>query len=185
MKTAAIVNGSLAAIAAKSGASLAESFLSVDALILIDMSGSMSANDAPGGLSRYEAAERELVRLQESMPGKIGVIAFSDAAEFCPGGRPYRMGGSTDMVAALNMAYPADDTGIRLVLISDGEPNDGPGTLAAAARFKSHIDTVYIGPEYGGGRKFLERLARASGGQAMTGKAPGLLAEQVTRLLTA
>ena len=184
----ALVPGSLAAIAAKNKASLAESFLNVDALVMIDMSGSMSMGDGPGGMTRFAAAEAELVRLQEAYPGKIGVIAFSDNAQFCPTGRPPRLSGGTNMVAALQMAIPVDGTGVRFILISDGQPDDERKTLEMARRFTSRIDTVYIGPEDGwltGGRDFLQRLAKATGGQSLQGEAPGLLAAQVVKLLAA
>ena len=182
--TKAPAKGSLQQQAAQSGAALAESFLSVDVLIMVDCSGSMDSHDAPGGLSRFDAAERELCHLQETLPGKIGVIGFDSAAQFLPGGRPFKTGGSTNMVAALDMAFMADDTGIRFILISDGEPDDRGATLAAARRFKSRIDTVYTGPEAGSGAKFLQQLAAAAGGQSVTSAAPGLLAKEVRFLLT-
>ena len=76
--TRAITAGSLASISKKENLSLAESFLSVDAILVVDMSGSMAANDAPGGISRYEAAEKELRQLQSSMPGKVAVVGRID-----------------------------------------------------------------------------------------------------------
>ena len=47
----ALIPGSLAQVAGSQGISLAESFLGVDAVLIVDMSGSMSAVDAPGGRS--------------------------------------------------------------------------------------------------------------------------------------
>lgn len=188
MTTALTIKGSLGAIAQRDGVSLAESFLSADAILVVDMSGSMGANDAPGGLSRYEAAEGELRCLQEQNPGKIAVIAFSDTAEFCPTGIPRRMGAGTNLAGALRFVHPADGTDVHFIVISDGEPDDQQKALAEARKFSSKIDTVYIGPESGyaaGGREFLKRLAAASGGTYSQGDAPGLLADQVTLLLRA
>jgi len=162
---------------------LAESFLSADVLLIVDMSGSMGAKDAPGGKSRYEAAENELKRLQEANPGKIAVIAFSDSAEFCPTGIPRRIGAGTNLAGALRFVKPADGTGVRFIVISDGEPDDPWQALAEARSFSSKIDCVYIGPESGHGRDFLKRLAAASGGTYCQGDAPGLLERQVTLLL--
>jgi len=185
--TTALITGSLGAIAQQEGKTIAESFLSADVLLVVDMSGSMSAHDAPGGKSRYEAAESELRRLQEQNPGKIAVIAFSDTAEFCPTGIPRRMGAGTNLAGALRFVKPADGTGVRFIVISDGEPDDPALALSVARSFSSKIDCVYIGPEdgYGGGRKFLQQLAAASGGTYCQGDAPGLLADQVTLLLGA
>ena len=183
--TRAITAGSLASISKNENMTLAESFLSVDAILVVDMSGSMAANDAPGGLSRYKAAENELQQLQSSMPGKVAVVAFSSTTQFCPGGIPPRLGGSTDMAAALRFVLPADGVA-QIVLISDGEPDSESATLAVAREFEHKIDTVYIGPEsgyYARGRSFLEKLAAATGGQAMKSAAPGLLKEQVESLL--
>ncbi len=181
----AIVPGSLAAVAKRENLTLAESFLSVDALILVDMSGSMASGDAPGGLSRYDAAERELRDLQAALPGKIGVVAFSTDVEFCPTGVPIRMGMGTNMAKALQFVKPADGLA-KLVLISDGEPDSESETLRVARLFKHKIDTVYIGPERDHrGRRFLEQLANATGGQSLQSAAPGLLKNETLKLLQA
>lgn len=180
----ALVIGSLAQVANQQNVSLAESFLFVDAILLVDMSGSMSSHDAPGGLSRFEAAENELKKLQEALPGKVAVVAFSDQAVFCPTGIPIRLCETTNMAAALRFVQPADGVA-RIILISDGEPNSEAETLQVARTFKSKIDTVYIGPERGHGRHFLQQLAQACGGIFSQGVAPGMLAENVTRLLEA
>lgn len=183
--TRAIVPGSPAAVAKRENLSLAEPFLSVDALILVDMSGSMGAHDAPGGLTRYDAAERELRDLQAALPGKIGVVAFSTDVEFCPAGVPIRMGMGTDMAKALKFVKPADGLA-KIVLISDGEPDSEAETLRVARQFQHKIDTVYIGPERDHrGRRFLGQLANATGGQSLQSAAPGLLKNETLKLLQA
>ena len=188
MTTKALITGSLGAIAQRDGMTLAESFLSADAILVVDMSGSRGANDAPGGISRYEAAEQELKRLQEENPGRIAVIAFSDTAEFCPTGIPRRMGAGTNLSGALRFVKAADGTGVRFIVISDGQPDDADKALGIARSFQSKIDCVYIGPQEPGyldGRGFLQKLAAASGGTYSQSAAPGLLADNVTRLLRA
>lgn len=183
--TNAIVPGSLSAITQTTGRSLSESFLSADAILIVDMSGSMGMRDAPGGKSRFDAAEAEVIRLQAQHPGKIAIVSFSDHATFSPSGRPERMGGGTNMAGALNYIQPADDTGTKFILISDGQPDDPEKTLRIARQFKTPIQTIFIGPEsdYSGGRAFLEKLARETGGAALKSNAPGLLAPQVEKLL--
>lgn len=179
-----ITVGSLAAVTQRQNLSLAESFLSVDAILVVDMSASMSAQDAPGGLTRYMAAENELRKLQRELPGKVAVVAFSNRVEFCPGGIPPRLMSSTNMAKALKFVQPADGVA-RIILISDGEPDSETETLEAARVFENRIDTVYIGPERGSGREFLDRLAAATGGQSLKSAAPGLLKDEVQYLLAA
>lgn len=167
----ALVPGSLQAIATQEGQTLAESFLGADAIIVVDVSGSMAARDVDrhnlerrSGRSRYEAACDELARLQSSLPGKIAVIAFSDTYEFAPSGTPHFIGGGTDLADALRFVHVADGCGMRFIVISDGEPNDESRALAEARRFVDRIDTVYVGPSGDAGERFLQDLARASGG---------------------
>lgn len=181
----ALVPGSLSALSQRDNCTLAESFLNVDAILIVDMSGSMGAHDAPGGKSRYEAAEQELRNLQEKFPGKIAVVAFSHIAEFCPTGIPRRIGETTNLAGALRFVKAADGAGMRFVVISDGQPDSESEALEVAQTLESKIDVVYIGPKFGSGRDFLERLAQVSGGTYSKSKAPGLLAENVTLLLEA
>jgi Mg-chelatase subunit ChlD len=163
-----IVKGSVAQIAKDTGKSIAETFLNCDIVCLIDTSGSMSATDSLGGKSRYQVACDELAKLQGSLPGKIAVISFSDEAMLCPGGKPFDYGAQTKMDVALNYAKIADVSKMRFILISDGEPNDEDKTLTAARKYKNKIDTIYVGPEEDrAGQRFLEKLAKASGGQAI------------------
>ncbi len=182
----ALVPGSLAAIAERDGLSLAESFLNCQILVLIDQSGSMSDTDAPGGRSRYDAAEDELARLQQQHPGQVGVVEFSYSIRFCPGGRPSREGLGTDMTGVLNFARVADGV-CQIVLISDGLPNTPEAALQAARRYHHPIHTIYIGPEndFEGGRQFLWQLAHSTGGRALQSDSPGLLTDNVEQLLLA
>jgi Mg-chelatase subunit ChlD len=185
MSKNAIVKGSLSAISKRNNCSLAESFLSADVLLLVDMSGSMSATDAPGGLSRYQAAENDVIRLQHRHEGKVALVCFSSTVMFVPGGKPLRMGGGTDLAKALRYIKVADDADIKLILISDGLPNNSESALSVAMTFKSKISTIYIGPENDmqGGRAFLKKLADATGGQSLKSDSPGLLADKVETLM--
>lgn len=177
----------MAAVARKNGTSIAAGFLNVKAFVMVDVSGSMMTSDAPGGITRYEAACKQLEHLQNEYPGEIGVASFSNNAEFCPSGVPFRNPGSTNMAAALNMMFMADNTGIRLVLISDGEPDDEKETLKIASKFKSRIDTIFVGPEDGHGREFLRKLAAQTGGVAIVNETDklNLLGENITKLIGA
>ncbi len=179
----AIVKGSLQSVAEQSNASIAESFMGCDTLVIVDVSGSMAERDARGGRERYQVACDELKRLQQSLPGKVGVVAFSTYPEFAPGGMPNFQGGGTNLTAALEFVRVADGT-VKFVVISDGEPNDERSALAIARSFTSKIDTVYVGPESDRrGADFLRRLAEASGGRYVVAEKADQLADQVQRLM--
>lgn len=162
--------GSLADVAQKSGKAVAETFLSVDCLVMMDTSASMSDCDAgeSGMESRHSIACTELQKIQRQMPGKIGVIEWNSFPAFCPGGVPGYPRMATDLAACLEFIKPADNTGIELILISDGEPDNEIAALDCASAFKSKIDTVYVGPKNGPGADFLKRLAALTGGQSVT-----------------
>lgn len=179
----AIIPGSLSHMAKRNSQGLAESFLSAKIVVLLDDSGSMSTNDAPNGLSRREAAKRELVRLQKQNPGEIALICFADFPLFCPHGDVIPCGGSTDMAKALEFIKVADDCGLKIVLISDGAPNSEDETLRVATNFKSKIDCIYIGREGGSGQYFLDKLMSITGGKRYEADAPGMLGSGVDLLL--
>lgn len=166
----AIVQGSLKAISQSTGKSLAESFLSCDVILIVDNSGSMSAQDSRGGRSRRNVAAEELAHLQNSLPGKIALITFATDVMFCPSGILSECGASTDMGKALQFVKVADIPGIKFILISDGVPNEPEQTLKIAKTFTNKIDTIFVGPEDDreGGRAFLDKLSKATGGISVT-----------------
>jgi len=184
MNTRAIVPGSLSAIAERDGMSVAESFLSADAICIVDVSGSMDDRDARGSQRRYDVACQELRQLQAEMPGRVAVVAFSDTVQFCPGGVPPFLGGSTDLAAALLFAIAADGT-VRFIVISDGRPDSPEDALRVARAMTSKIDTIFVGPEddQGGGRKFLADLAAARGGRHVVAAKAAALAEKAQSLM--
>ena len=165
-----IITGSISSIAKQSGKSIAESFVGADVIVLVDTSGSMSARDSKNNQSRYDVACAELASLQQNLPGKVAVISFSSDVMFCPNGTPFNFGCSTDMVKALQFCKVADNIpNMRFILISDGEPDDKPGTLSIARTYKNKIDVIYVGSElHPTGRDFLQELARATGGKSVT-----------------
>lgn len=183
MNNNAIIPGSLGAVAQQANQSIAETFINADCIIIVDTSGSMAAEDARGGRSRYEVACEELKNLQASMPGKLAVIAFSDDVLFCPNGIPFDYGCGTDLTKALKFTKVADVTGMKFIVISDGEPHDEQSAIATARTYKAKIDTIYVGPEGGEGQAFLRRLAKASGGQGVTAAQVNKLASSVEKLL--
>lgn len=183
MSNNAIIPGSLGAISQQNGTSIAESFVNADVIIIVDTSGSMDQHDSRGGRTRYEVACEELKQLQASLPGKLALLSFSSDVMFCPNGIPFQFGGMTDLAKALKFAKVADVTGIRFIVISDGEPDSEEAALAVAKTFKNKIDTIFVGPENGEGREFLNKLAKASGGTGVTTAQAKELSSNVQRLL--
>lgn len=159
-----IVTGSIADVAQRNGQSLAQTFVNAECVCIVDTSASMDSPDSRGGRTRYEVACEELAALQTSMPGKIAVLSFSSMTMFCPNGKPFNQGGGTNLAEALKFAKVADVPGIRFIVISDGEPDSAERALKEARKYTNRIDTIFVGPEGGSGRKFLEQLAAASGG---------------------
>lgn len=186
MKTAIVVKGSMSQIATTENMSIAESFIGADTVVCVDVSGSMHINDSRGGQQRYKVACEELAQLQSNLPGKIAVIAFSSTVEFCPGGLPPFLKGGTDLARALQFMRVTDVEGVRFIIISDGEPNDRQAALLEASNYKNRIDVVYVGPEdRPEGLRFLETLAAASGGIAVTADRAKELSAGVMGLLEA
>lgn len=185
MSNQAIVTGSLSAISQSTGKSLAESFMNADVVIALDCSGSMDSHDAPGNKSRRVMAQEQLTRLQSSNQGKIALVCFANYAVFSPAGIPVECGGTTNLAGALSYIQPCDNTGMKIIIVSDGSPDDPEKALTIAKQFKTPIQTVYCGPEDDreGGRAFLERLAASTGGTSLASDMPGLLEKEVTLLL--
>jgi Mg-chelatase subunit ChlD len=181
----AIIQGSLSAIAKAEGKSLAETFTSAEVIIICDTSGSMDQRDSKGGKSRYAVLLEELTSLQNILPGKIAVIAFSSDVSFNPAGIAHFYGGGTDLEKALKFVKVADAIkGMRFILISDGQPNSGSDALKVARGFQNHIDVIYVGPESNPeGRDFLQKLAICTGGTTVTADKAKELSAVVQKLL--
>lgn len=181
--TQALVPGSISAVAQDSGRPLALAMMDVDAVVIVDTSGSMSAHDSRDGQTRYDVACQELAALQARMPGKLAIVSFSDGALLCPTGVPSYLGGGTNLAGALRYAKTFDVDGVRFIVVSDGEPDSERDALTEAARISGRIDTIYVGPEMGSGREFLARLANASGGKPVVAERALELTAAVTLLL--
>lgn len=177
--------GSLRETQARKGLTFAEAFLSVEAIVVVDISASMNQKDVAGegGMcSRWDEAGRQLQRLQHRFPGRLAVVAFSDNAEFCPDGQLPHVKGGTNLYGALEFIAPADGCGIRIIVASDGEPDDPASALALAQKMESKIDAIYIGSS-DCGRRFMRELAKASGGKSLDISVLEL-EDKITRLLT-
>lgn len=177
------VKGSLQESQRNRNVTFAEAFLTVEAIVVCDVSASMSERDVmvEGGLrSRWDECNNQLQRLQAKHPSKIAVVAFSDNAEFCPSGVLPPVRSSTNMLRALQFVAPADDTGIKFIVVSDGEPDSPQETLGFAQTLKTPIDCIFVGS--GRGKDFMDQLAQVTKGKSVA-KGVELLEETVTLLL--
>lgn len=179
-------DGSMLDYAEKNNISLAQSFLSVDLIVVLDNSASMTSRDAPNGMTRKGYAKKQLEYIQATNPGKIGLVCFATDVKFSPGGVVLEnVGGATNMADALKFVHIADDCDIKLLLISDGEPNSKKLTLEVVRKFKTSIDCLYCGNknDYNGGRKFLQELSQLTGGHFFVSEHPGMIESSITKLL--
>ncbi len=185
MKHLTVVPGSQLDAARKAGLTLAQSFLNAELVVLLDNSGSMSSADAPGDKTRRDYAGEQMRRIQGQNPGKVALICFGSFVEYSPGGAVLGVGGGTALHAALEFAKIADNTGLKILVVSDGEPDDETKALYIARQYKSKIDVLYCGPENDrtGGRAFLQKLASVTGGQFFSSDKPAELEGTVKRLL--
>jgi hypothetical protein len=179
-----VVPGSMLDEANKTGQPLANSWMNCKVAVMCDGSASMHEMDSRDGHSRFDILAEELVKLQAAHPGQVAVISFSSYAEWSPSGNPVLFGANTNMRAALEYVQRLDDLGILFFMISDGEPDSEDETLALARIFKSHINTIYVGPESdNGGKSFLNKLAKATHGSHQDDFRVNQLAAKVEKLL--
>lgn len=183
--TNALIKGSQTQIAQMKGETLAETFMNVRMVCIVDVSSSMNANDSSNNRTRYQAAKDELEHLQNQFPGEIYLIAFNDVVQLCPNGIPSTPAMSTDVAGVLQYLInnSLDAIGCKVVLISDGEPNDEVKALHVASKLRCKLDCIYVGREGGRGMYFLQKLANQCGGEYFKSKAPGLLGDGVAQLL--
>ena len=156
-KNSKIVVGSQQDIANRKNISLAQSFMNAKVIILFDNSGSMMTRDTPSKKTRLEVAKEHLITIQGKFPAQVALVCFACDVAYAPAGYPVEVGGGTDLAKALEFIQMADDCGIKIVVISDGEPNSKKDALRIARQFTQKIDVIYVGDENdsSGGRIFL------------------------------
>jgi hypothetical protein len=179
-----MVPGSVSAVAAFGDVTLAQAFLNVELVAIVDVSGSMATADSRDGRTRYDVACEELARLQGECPGLVALVAFAGSARFVPHGIPPLLGGGTNLAGALRFASRVDGTNVTFCVVSDGWPDDAEGALSIARTFKDPISTIFVGPESDlAGQEFLLELARAARGTYQPDHRVSLLADKLRPLL--
>ena len=179
-----VAKGSIRDVAA--GGDNALALLNARVLVLCDRSGSM-AEEARARKARYELEDDIVTRLQAKYPGQVALAAFADVAYLCPTGKLPPPGGNTNMLDALRVAGPLAAAGLRIIMVTDGEPShDETEVIRAAASLKGKMDCIFVGPELSAGADFCKRLAASVGGshsEADLKRGPELLEQSLTRLL--
>jgi hypothetical protein len=129
-------------------------------ILLLDTSSSMA--EPVGSRRRIDVLGDILRQIVPTAPG-ARLIAFSSTVrEIEPGAPLPEPGGSTDLAAALT--YIGSLQPQRIVVISDGEPNEPDAALAAARALGCAIATYYAGGERNHAAvAFLRALAWCSG----------------------
>lgn len=135
-------------------------------MLLIDTSASMGIA-LPNGKRRIDAL-REVVR-DLALGAEVPMIAFGsiDGDEVCFVHDVPEPAGGTPLALAIATAkqYGAN----RVVVISDGEPNDSQAAFMQADEFKGRIDVVFVGNADAHGSIVLNELARRTGGTRLEG----------------
>ena len=129
-----------------------------DTVFLLDVSGSMSAK---------VGKERKIDHLRNVME------SYPTATKFCFSDDVYddkdipEPSNSTDLAKGFRYLRNTGLKPKRVVLVSDGEPNDEYSALNAAKEVALPIDIIFIGDKGSRGERFMEKLASASGGKHM------------------
>ncbi len=135
-------------------------------VILADTSGSMA--DRAGSKTKIEILREAVATSWESLhPSRRRLFRFDSTALGCYS--PDELtepGGGTALDAGLRMAGGIDPG--RVIVISDGLPNDDAAALDAADALRCRIDVIYCGPDSDAGAiAFMRRLARTGCGECV------------------
>lgn len=134
----------------------------IDALrkIADDLRADTTCPQVGFGGSAYDGSNN--IRFIERVPEPAGGTPLAEGIDFC-----------------------AQHGAKRIVVVSDGEPDDPQAALASAKAFGGVVDIVYVGPEGGPGAVFMKKLAEATKGRVqvttlrdtkqLTGQLRGLL----------
>lgn len=129
----------------------------IQPFMLLDVSGSMIGQ---------VGNKRKIDMLRSAVSNYKGVhqYIFSDRVtetQYIP--EPH---GSTELHSAFR--YIAKANPLKLLLVSDGLPDDPDASIDAGKALKISIDVLYIGTPGDEGEQFMKQLAEVTGGKFMT-----------------
>lgn len=127
-----------------------------DTVFLLDVSRSM--NEKVG-------KERKIDHMRDVMDGypKANKFCFSDDV-YDEQNIPEPNGG-TNLAKVFRFLQNREFKAKRVVLVSDGLPDDESSALSEANKLFMPIDIIFIGDKGSKGERFMERLASATGGK--------------------
>lgn len=156
--------GAVSATCGRCGSRLPRPEVRAGRALLCDVSASMS--ESAGTVQRIEVLRSVLDRLNDvlSEPSTT-LMAFSSYPTVCrnPADLP-GPSGSTDLHAALR--HDGVQRVMRVIVLSDGYPDDPTAALRTARTNGIPVDAVYCGsPSDGRGPAFLRQIAEVTGGR--------------------
>jgi hypothetical protein len=134
-----------------------DGFKDITPVVLFDKSGSMNAEDCPGHESRIDVVNKILKKMLN-----LPVYAFSDnvvKAEYSK----LEAYGSTNLLQALEICSHYS----KVILVSDGCPDDSVKAMVKAITLKIPFDTILIGNDEEG-KKFMQELSQRTNGKFST-----------------
>jgi hypothetical protein len=137
-------------------------------IFLLDISGSMDTYI--GGMSKLD----HLRNIMKDYPESKKICFSSDV--YCNVDRngnvdcaiPASAHGSTDLAGAIRYLRGLAKRPERIVLISDGDPDDPNAAMREATGFSVPIDIIFIGQRGSSGERFMINLAKFTGGRQFT-----------------
>lgn len=137
-------------------------------IFLLDISGSMDTYIE--GKSKLD----HLRNIMKDYPESKKICFSSDV--YCEVDRngnvdctiPASAQGSTDLAGAIRFLRTLVKRPERIVLISDGEPDDGNSAIREATGFSVPIDIIFIGQKGSSGERFMINLSRLTRGRQFT-----------------
>lgn len=165
----------------KSLSDLVRAKTSEEVFLAIDCSGSMGTM-LRNGKRRIEGLRTVVSDIQQQRETRMIQFGGDDSVGWVTS--VPEPSGSTPLAEAIEFARTAEAG--RLVMISDGYPDNAQRAFDAARAFGGRIDVVFVGDPGDRGEKFLLELASLTGGTSFTGDlgAPKELASGVIGLLT-
>ena len=125
-------------------------------LFLLDVSGSM--DEKVDRVKKIDSLREVMRRYPDAK--KICFSTYVDEYVDIP-----EPSGSTDLTQALKFIKSNYSTYKRIVLVSDGEPNNRKHAKEAASELSLPIDIIFIGKKGDEGERFMEELALTTNGQ--------------------
>lgn len=149
-------------------------------MLLLDCSGSMGCG-MDNGRSRMDGLRETVDLLQGERRMRMAQFGYGYSPSFIE--RIPEPDGSTPLAEGIDLMRTAGAG--RVIVISDGHPDDRHRALESARRFVGRIDVVFVGDPGDPGEAFLRELASLTGGDSFTGDLgdPKLLSSRIMGML--